>query len=245
MNSILLAHPDGKVRAAVRSILEKSGRRISTAADGPQALNAFTRAGPDIVILNHELPGMASFRVFAEIKKTNPLAKVLLLAVQGLGPKHEVRFGIPAFRPGEVLRIVEELEDGSKRTRAQLERFAPRILVVDDDLDVLDTMRRFLTEKGYEVAVAPSGMDALPLFKKFRPHLVLLDIDMPKMSGVETLKRIRDLDGQVGVMMVTGNDAVEAMERCRDYGAYDYLLKPFDFRYFEFSVYSKILLMTC
>lgn len=246
MNSVLLVHPDEKIREAVGSILEQSGHAVTAAADGAGALDAFQRVRPDIVVLNRELPDLAGFKIFAEIRLIDPQAKVLVFAVRGADEKRTARpaFGVRAFKPGEVLDIIDELLNGSKRVRAQLERFAARILVVDDDLGVLDTLRRYLTDLGYEVAVAPGGMDALALLKKVRPHLVLLDIDMPGMNGVETLKRIRELDDQVGVMMITADAAVETMERCRAHGAYDYLIKPFDFRCLEFSVYSKILLMT-
>ncbi len=246
MSMILIVHPESRTREAVRSILGQNGHRVSSAEDGPRALEAFKREKPDIVILNQQLPKMATYQVFTEIKRIDPHAKVVVFTLQGADEKREARasFGIRAFLPGEVLQIVARLLGDAEQARTQPERFAARVLIVDDDRGVLDTLSRFLTEKAYEVAVAAGGMEALPLLKKVRPHLVLLDIDMPMMNGVETLKRIRDLDGQVGVMMITGNDTFEMMALCRDYGAYDYLLKPFDFEYLEFSVYSKILLMT-
>lgn len=246
MSAILIVHPEIKTLETVRSILEQGGHRVTSAQDGPTALEEFKRGRPDIVILNQQLPKMATYRVFAEIKRVDPHAKVLVFSVQGTGEGREARalFGIRAVLPREVLQIVDRLLGDAEQARTQPERFASRLLIVDDDRGVLDTLGRFLTARAYEVSVAASGMEALPLLKKVRPHLVLLDIDMPMMNGVETLKRIRDQDSQVGVMMITGNDTVEMMERCRDYGAYDYLLKPFDFEYLEFSVYSKILLMT-
>lgn len=246
MSAILLVHPDSATREVVSSILEKGGHRVFAAPEGSGALEIFQREKPDIVILNQELPKMTSTQVFTEIQRIDPNAKVLVFAVQGVQKElgAPAKFGIRAFRPGEVLQIIDELQDGAQEARAKLEHFASRVLVVDDDLSVLDTVRRFLTERGYEVGVASNGLEALPLLKKLRPHLVLLDIDMPKMSGVETLKRIREIDSQVGVMMITGNDTLEIMERCRDYGAYDYVLKPFDLQYLSFSVYSKIVLMT-
>ena len=94
------------------------------------------------------------------------------------------------------------------------------------------------------MVTARDGFEALVLHGTFKPQLILLDIDMPKMTGIDTLKRIRHEDDAVGIMMITGNDTLEIMAQCRDYGAYDYVLKPFDLDYLAFSVYSKILLMT-
>ena len=246
MSRILVVHADSKVREVVGAILEKGGHRVRTTQDGPSALKVFLQDRPDIVILDDELKTPASFQVFSEIKKIEPLAKVLVFAMRTDREKREtrMRFGIRAFQPGEVIQIVEELQTPGEKTSSRPDRFAPRVLVVDDDAGVLNTIRRFLSEKGYEVATAANGMDALPLLKKLRPLLVLLDVDMPKMNGVETLKRIRELDGQVGVMMITGDATVETMAQCQELGAYDYLVKPIDFQYLEFSVYSKVLLMT-
>jgi DNA-binding response OmpR family regulator len=246
MSAILLVHPDARTREAVSSILEKSGHKVFSVHDGPGALQAFRRERPEIVILNQTLPGMACYQVFAEIRGIDFKAKVLIFTVLGSGEKRGPgpAFGIRAFGPGEVLGIIEEIQNGAGSGRIRGERFTPRVLVVDDDPGVRNTLNRYLTERGYEVAAAPDGAEALPLLKRLRPHLVLLDIDMPVMNGVETLQRIRELDSQAAVMMMSGHSTVEMMERCRDYGAYDYLVKPFDFEYMEFSVYSKLVLMT-
>ncbi|HEX4046361.1 MAG TPA: response regulator [Elusimicrobiota bacterium] len=246
MSAILLVHPDFKTREAMSSILEKGGHRVFPAQDGPEALELFKRNGADLVVLNRELPGLSCTQAYTEIQRIAPQSKVLVLDVRGIHEEADSpeKFGIRAFRPGEVLQIVEDIQDGAERASSGSEPFASRILVVDDDRGVLDTLRRFLTEKGYEVGVASDGLAALPLLKRLRPHLVLLDIDMPKMNGIETLRRIREIDGRVGVMMITGNDTIEAMERCQEYGAYDYLLKPFNLPYLAFSAHSKIVLMT-
>src|SRR6185312_3994878 len=226
------------------SILEKRGHRAASASDGARALAAFARLKPDIVIVNRLLPGTASFQVFAEIRRVEPKAKVLVFdLLETAGAPERPTFGVRGLRPSEALRVVEELQDGARHLGADGSH-APRVLVVDDDAVVRTALRRFLTEKGYQTADASGGEEALSLLKRMRPHLVLLDIDMPAMSGVETLRLIRASDPSVGVMMVTGDDEPETMALCRDLGAYDYLVKPFDLQYLEFSVYSKILLMT-
>ena len=244
MSSILIVHPDEKTSETLGSILAKRGHRASSASDGPRALAAFARLKPDIVIVNRHLPGTASFQVFAEIRRVEPKAKVLVFdLVEGSGAAGRPEFGVRGLRPSEALRVVEELRDGARRIGAD-EAHAPRVLVVDDDAVVRTALRRFLSDQGYLTVDASGGEEALALLKRVRPHLVLLDIDMPEMGGVETLRRIRESDPAVGVMMVTADDEPETMALCRELGAYDYLVKPFDLQYLEFSVYSKILLMT-
>jgi DNA-binding response OmpR family regulator len=244
MSSILIVHPDEKTTETLGSILAKRGHRASSACDGPRALAAFARLKPDIVIVNRLLPDTETFQVFAQLRRMDPKAKVLLFdLLEPAGAPGRAPFGVRGLRPAEALRVVEELRDGASQLGADGVA-APRVLVVDDDAVVRAALRRFLSDQGYQTADASSGEEALSLLKRARPHLVLLDVDMPEMSGVETLRRIRETDPAVGVMMVTGDDQPETMALCRELGAYDYLVKPFDLQYLEFSVYSKILLMT-
>jgi two-component system response regulator (stage 0 sporulation protein F) len=246
MSSILIVHPDREAAEALGSILEKDGHRTSTAADGPRALAAYARSRPDIVVVNRVLPSTLSFQVFAEIRRIDPKARILLFELLGTASNRTSRpeFGVRGLRPSEALQLIAELQDGASGKGPETGIPLPRVLIADDDPGVRGIVRKFLTDRGYEAVEAKSGASALSLVKRVRPHLVLLDINMPGMDGLETLRRIREADGAVGVMMMTGNDELETMALCRDQGAYDYLVKPFDFQYMEFSIYSKMLLMT-
>lgn len=77
------------------------------------------------------------------------------------------------------------------------------ILIIDDESDYSDTMRFYLKAKGYEVRTASSGAAGIEELRQARPDIVFLDFMMPGMNGVETLKRIRELDGRLPVIMVT------------------------------------------
>src|SRR5678815_2664641 len=83
-----------------------------------------------------------------------------------------------------------------------------RILIVDDDHTVRDMLAEFFTERGYEVVTAPSGAEALRGLSETRPDLVLLDIRMPGLDGVETLRRLRTVAPGISVIMVTANEDV-------------------------------------
>jgi DNA-binding response OmpR family regulator len=120
----------------------------------------------------------------------------------------------------------------------------PRVLIVDDEPDFVELLREFLTAKGYEVAVASDGEEALRKVKEDRPHLVLLDVRMPRMSGLEVLKQLREIDHEVGVIMVTAVDEEETGREALKLGAFDYLIKPLDLKYLERSLWYKITTMT-
>lgn len=118
-----------------------------------------------------------------------------------------------------------------------------RLLVVDDDKDIRDFLTEFFTEKGFEAHSAGSGAEALRLLKVLRPHLILLDVKMPEMSGIETLRKIRDLDREVGVIMITGLHDQKVGRESLKYGASDFITKPIDLHYLETSIMEKIQVM--
>ena len=102
-----------------------------------------------------------------------------------------------------------------------------RVLVVDDDPSVGAMLRDLLIELGYVVKHAGGGAEALQLVPVFEPHVVLLDLLMPEMSGVEVLDHLRRDYPTVPVIMVTGNDDEEVARRALEAGAFDYVCKPF------------------
>jgi DNA-binding response OmpR family regulator len=119
-----------------------------------------------------------------------------------------------------------------------------RILVVDDEPDFVELIREFVARKGYHPIVAHDGREALQKLKEERPHIVLLDIRMPGMDGLEVLKRIREADREVGVIMLTGVlDRDIGSQSLRD-GAFDYLIKPIDLQYLERVLWYKAAAMT-
>ncbi|MDP6054280.1 MAG: response regulator [Candidatus Latescibacteria bacterium] len=99
-------------------------------------------------------------------------------------------------------------------------------MVVDDEESIRGIFSAFLTRLGHEVAVAETGPLALAQLELFRPHLVLLDIWMPGMNGIEVLKKIKDLHPEMPVIMVTAEMDEEIGRSAVESGAADYLTKP-------------------
>jgi CheY-like chemotaxis protein len=120
----------------------------------------------------------------------------------------------------------------------------PRVLVVDDEPDAVYLLREFLEAKGYEVLTASDGEEALQKVKEERPHVILLDVRMPGMNGLEVLKRVREIDHEVGVIMVTAVNEEETGRQALQLGAFDYITKPLDFTYLERSLWLKLQMMT-
>lgn len=104
-----------------------------------------------------------------------------------------------------------------------------KILVIDDDKKIAAMMRRGLTFEGFEVAVAHDGREGLLQILDHRPDLVILDVMMPGIDGLEVCRRLRKEDN-VPVLMVTGRDSVADRVEGLETGADDYLVKPFAFQ---------------
>ena len=103
-----------------------------------------------------------------------------------------------------------------------------KILVVDDEYSVRESLRDWLMEEGYEVGLASSGEEALKMVKEDFWQVVLLDLKMPGMDGIETLKRIKDLEPETEIIMITAYATIESAVEAMKFGAYDYVIKPFE-----------------
>ena len=102
------------------------------------------------------------------------------------------------------------------------------ICIVDDEPSILNTLSSILEDEGYQVSLAKSGTEALKLICAEPPELVILDIWMPEIDGLETLKRIRQQFPNLMVIMMSGHGSVETAVKATKLGAYDYLEKPLD-----------------
>jgi DNA-binding response OmpR family regulator len=118
-----------------------------------------------------------------------------------------------------------------------------RVLVVDDDPECRELLRVYLTAKGYDVMEAETGGEGLRRIREDRPHLVLLDINLPDITGLVVLREAKALDPALGVIMVTGLQEEEVGREAMQAGAFDYITKPLDLQYLEKSLWYKIATM--
>src|SRR5881394_2477513 len=105
---------------------------------------------------------------------------------------------------------------------------SPRVLVVDDERSIVDFIRLGLQYEGFLVQTAPDGQVALRLISEFKPHVVVLDVMMPKLDGLAVAEAVRG-NKDTGVIILSARDEVQDRIKELDVGADDYLVKPFDF----------------
>ncbi len=108
-----------------------------------------------------------------------------------------------------------------------------RLLVVDDEIEVCDFLLNYFTEKGHSVFSATGGEEALQLVREKLPDLLLLDIRMPGISGLEVLRRLRNEGSSSAVVMVTAIGDIEIFKEAKRLGAADYVTKPFRLDYLD------------
>ncbi len=101
------------------------------------------------------------------------------------------------------------------------------ILIVDDEVLTLNNLRKALEQDEYEIFLADSGEKALEIINKNKPHIVLLDLMLPGIDGIEVLKKIKENEEEIIVIMMTAYEIFEKAIEAMKIGAYDYLLKPF------------------
>lgn len=105
------------------------------------------------------------------------------------------------------------------------------VLVIDDEPAIVDLFSEYLSEQGFGVVTAAGGEEGLARLAADKPDVVFLDMRMPQMDGLETLKQIRAVNMRVPVLMISANDDVTAAKDAIRLGAFDYTLKPVDFDY--------------
>lgn len=104
----------------------------------------------------------------------------------------------------------------------------PKILIIDDDEVQLSLQQSILSGQGYSLFSTADGPQGIMLYRTHHPDLVLLDIGLPSISGIEVLRQIRQIDWKAKVIVITGYASVESAVVAIREGAYDYVRKPYD-----------------
>jgi len=115
---------------------------------------------------------------------------------------------------------------------------ANKVLVVDDELEIRDVLSRFLTEEGYEVIEASNGEEAIELAERENPQVILLDVMMPGMDGIETCKRLKAEEKTRFIPVIMATVLWDTCAEAIDAGAEDFVTKPFHLAELSFRVQS-------
>jgi DNA-binding response OmpR family regulator len=236
---------DEDLRAAIAEYLEMHGFETLQAGNGLDALLTLKRARPAAVVLDILMPRLGGLQALKRIQDFDP--QVAVIVVTGTTDPELQRLAAVAgaravlTKPVALADIVRLLREGAPAAKPE-PLVAGRILLVDDEPALLDMYTDFLTEQHYEVRTATDGETAIKTIGEWEPDIVLLDIQMPGPSGVESLATIRALAPDVKVIMVSGISDTDLARRALAYGAFDYVTKPVDLEYLGRSVGAALLM---
>jgi len=207
---------------------------------GQGAVEAAIRLNPDVILLDLNLPDKSGFEVLADLKanpQTNHIPVVICSVEESRrhafanGADHYLTkpFTLKEMRD-ELSRVAEHHKAPKSMMTIAAQHHAPLVLVVDDNEITLSTVSDFLLAKQFKVLVARSGMELLDLLVKNHPDIILMDIQMPGMDGLETTRRVRankdPLVAQIPIIALTALAMPGDQEMCLKAGANGYMSKP-------------------
>ena len=249
---VLVVDDDQDMRAAVAEFLNMQGFEVVEASNGLEALLQVKRLRPYAVVLDIMMPRLGGLQALQHIRAFDPRIRVVV--VSGVTDADLLRQAALAgasaclTKPAAFAEIAAALGGRLPPARAELPRVAPpaqragRVLVVDDEAEIREVLQEFLAEKGYDVRPAADAAAAIAAVTAEAPDVVLLDIQMPGLGGVDALAAIRAVAPDVKVIMVSGTSSDDLASRTLAYGAFDYVAKPIDLAYLQRSLETAIMM---
>jgi CheY-like chemotaxis protein len=243
---LLLVSRDLMQRSRLYDLLSAKGYSVKTVFSTERALAA----------LRHELPNVIlvgscddAFGLPDHIRRFNAEIPIVLLGDENRQAAHDpkVRDDIQVFLPDPVTpeQLLETLQLAMAPSRpAKPVRYPGPILLVDDEPELLRTLKDFLEARGCPVLTATSGEEALAVVDRQVPTLVILDIKMDGMDGLLTLKKLKQFQPKVPVIMATAVEDQDLITEAFALGAYEYLVKPYNLAALQsILIHLKTLLM--
>ena len=224
--NILVVDDQASMRLTLKGILAKRGYDVYVASDGLEALEEVKKREYKLVIMDIKMPGLNGVDAYIKIKEINPRVPVIMMTAFALEDeiRRAIREGAYAvlYKPFDMERIFEVISECIENKTL--------ILLVDDSVEDRDSYKVCLEKKGYKVLEAKSGEECLQQVKERKFQVILLDLQLSGISGIETLKEIKKVRPDLPVIMVTGHSEIEMVENAMKYGSFAYLAKPVDIK---------------
>lgn len=248
MNKILMSSPDSGFR-----------NRYFTLLTPAYDFLAVSKRDRLIEIIQSEKPALVFLEIESNSESFNRLQKLthffetvpMIVFLSSITPEIE-KAGFAAgakevlsknLEETQILDLIQKFLVPKKTLLSPSEPKEDKILIVDDEESIRSLLQTFFNGKGHKTLAAKNGEEAIRIVQSERPSVVLLDMNMPGgMNGLETLRRIKEVDPEIGVVMATGVGDEEIAKQAQQYGAYHYVLKPFDLKYMELVVLTRMTL---
>jgi len=225
----------------LHAVLTRHGYEVHTATSGLEGLNLFRQHAPRVTILDLRMPGMDGLTTLKEIRAIDPHAPVIIL---GGGATEIQENQARALRVTDFVRkglSLDVLVEGVNRVVQQPARkqegtgghpggadTGETVLVVDDEQLVRDLLVQFLSLRGYRALGVKEGLEAISMVEQTSPDLILLDLMLPGMNGLEVLRRLRDKHFRGAIIIVTGSYDEELLQDAWSLHPQEVIAKPID-----------------
>jgi len=222
--NVLVVDDLRSIRLTLGGILEDEGHNVVTVENGYKAIEAVRENHFDAIFMDIKMPGINGVQTFREIRRIDPKSAVIMMTAYSVEDlvKEALEEGAYAivYKPFDIDRIIALIEE--------LLHGKTLILVVDDQFADRETLKGILEDKGYRVATARHGTEAIDMVKSRHYDIIFLDVRLPGMDGVETFEKVKEIDAQATVIMMTGYNEQDLVKRAISQGAYACIHKPFE-----------------
>ncbi len=258
MSSLLVIDDDRLHCDLLQVAFARQGYQVSTATSGQAGVALFRQLRPLVTLIDLRMPEMDGLAVLKEIRTQDPCAGVIILGggvtedqenqARELRVTDFVRKGLSLdVLIGAVHRVAQQSKRQASALQARsrdagVQGPSEDILVVDDDVMARDLLVRFLGLRGYQVRSAADGREALRLVSESVPDLLILDLVMPEMNGVELLQALKERDYAGRTIILSGHQNDPLLAEAWALGPQEVLDKPIDL---ERALMAIQLVMVC
>lgn len=230
-HKVLILDDDTTIREYLERELRRNYFETCAVASGAEAMQFIEKERFDIALVDIKLPDTDGLCVLEKIKQKDPDCEVIVITAFGTQD-----IAIEALRKGAIdyLEKPIELDELSAAMGRAMEKLAQKtelhyrntILVIDDDRQVVDRLQKFLSKEGFDVTTALSGSQGLTIIDKNKIDVLICDIVMDDMNGIEVLQKAKKMYHDIEGIIVTGMHDQELSIKALRAGAADYLVKP-------------------
>ncbi len=261
MIKILVIDDDLMNCELIQSVFTRHGYQVLAATSGIEGLTIFRQQAPRVTILDLRMPEMDGLTVLKEIRAYDPHAPVIILGggateeqenqARGLRVTDFIRKGLSLDVLVECVNRVVQLPAKSVSAlpgmagSAAMADTGETILVVDDEPLVCDLLVQFLSLRGYRALGVRDGAEALSMVEQAPPDLILLDLFMPGMDGVEVLRQLRQREYTGGVIIITGSHDEDSLDEAWALGPQEVIGKPLDLEQLLTSIQLVLVCREC
>ena len=226
--NILVIEDEAVSRTLITKVLIDAGHQVRTAANGKDALDYLKDESnrADIVITDALMPTMDGFEFIFHLNAHPRMRRIPVVITSTLNDADSVKRAVSLGAADYVVKPIEP-ETLLKKVVAAVRKSVASVLVVDDEELLRDLLTSMLRRDGYRALVASDGVEALEVMAEESPALVIADVYMPNMGGIELLDRIRKTHPGTPVLLVSGRPSFDLRRRAKESGAAGLVTKPF------------------